>query len=320
MGRIQNETLAKAKALVDDCGFDAAAEQLNISKETVRRYVREWKQRNEESEPPIDDNLIRQVRERFSDSELRRMVNGSFVSPDHTTVKHDFEGKEVCFGAITDTHLGSIYTDPEMVYQAFEMFEQEGVDFIAHCGDVHEGLSHRPGHMYECSHLGYSAQLKHSREVFGQWTDTPIYIIDGNHDRWYIKSNGAIIVEELCDGQKNLKFLGHDEGNINVAGITIKLWHGEDGSSYAFSYRIQKIIESFTGGEKPNIFVCGHTHKAFPMYDRHVHCLSCGAIQKQSRWMRSKRQASHTGFFVVRFGVNDMGVSWFEPRFYPFYV
>jgi predicted phosphodiesterase len=313
------ETLIKAKKLADECGFDAAAEQLGIKKETLRRYVRKWKRINEESEPPIDDNLMRQMRDRFSDSELRRMVNGSFVSPDHTTVHHDFDGKEVCFGAITDTHLGSVYTDPEMVYQAFEVFEREGVDFIVHCGDVHEGLSHRAGHMYECSHIGYSAQLEHSREVFGQWTDTPIYIIDGNHDRWYIKSNGALIVDELCRGQENLKFLGHDEGNIDVAGVNIKLWHGEDGSSYALSYRVQKIVESFTGGEKPNILVCGHTHKAFNLYDRHVHCISAGAIQKQSRWMRSKRQASHTGFYTARFGVTKLGVSWIEPRFYPFY-
>lgn len=314
-------TLNKAKELSEEYGYGIAAKKMGVSKETVKRYVREWRKRHDKSEEMFEDNLMRQVREQFSDSELRRLVNGSFVAPDHTTVSHDFDGDEVCFGLISDTHLGSIYTDPDNIYRAFDVFEQRGVDFIAHCGDVHEGLSHRPGHMYECSHIGYSAQLEHSREVFSQWTDTPIYMVDGNHDRWYIKSNGAIIVEELCRGQENLKFLGHDEGNINIAGVTIRLWHGEDGSSYAYSYRIQKIVESFTGGEKPNILLCGHTHKALPgMYDRHVFCTSAGAIQRQSRWMRSKRQASHTGFHVIRFGVNDLGVSWYEPRLYPFYV
>jgi predicted phosphodiesterase len=303
-----------------ELGYDGAAESLGITKESVRRCCRKYKasiNTSDVSRP--DEKLLRQLQDRFSDSELRRMATGQHIEPMHDTIKHNFDGDAITFGALTDTHLGSIYTDPNMIYQAFEVFANEGVDFITHCGDVHEGLSHRAGHMFECSHLGYSAQLDHSREVFGEWTDTPVYMVDGNHDRWYIKSNGALIVDELCRGQKNLHFLGHDEGDIDINGIVIKLWHGEDGSSYAFSYRIQKIVESFSGGQKPNVFLCGHTHKALSVFDRNIHCVSVGAIQKQSKWMRAKRAASHTGFYVIKMGVGETGVTWFEPRFYPFY-
>jgi len=313
------EYLNKIKKTVDDYGYLGASEKLGIKSETVRRNIRRWRRMNGESEPAIEDNIFRQLKEKFSDAELRRMANGSMIRPEVDTVKHDFDGDEICIGLVSDTHLGSKYTDPDMLFQAFDVFTDEGVDMIAHCGDVHEGLSHRPGHMYECTHLGYSEQLEHSREVFGQWIDTDIYMIDGNHDRWYIKSNGALIVEELCKGQDNLNFIGHDEGDILINGITIKLWHGEDGSSYAYSYRVQKLVEAFTGGEKPNVLLCGHTHKAFEMFCRHVHCVSAGAIQRQSKWMRSKKHESHTGFYVVRIGINETGVSWFEPRFYPFY-
>lgn len=310
----------EVKKAADELGYDAAAAKLGLTKETVRRYCRKFKQANGESElSKPDEKLIRQLKERFSDSELKRMASGQPIQPDFETIQHDFEGDTVTFGAITDTHLGSVYTDPDMLYQAFDVFANADVDFIAHAGDVHEGLSHRPGHMYECSHLGYSAQLDHSREVFAEWDHTPIYMIDGNHDRWYIKSNGALIVDELCRGQDNLHFLGHDEGDIDINGIIIKLWHGEDGSSYAFSYRIQKIVESFSGGQKPNVFLCGHTHKALSVFDRNIHCVSIGAIQKQSKWMRSKRAASHTGFYVIKMGINETGVTWFEPRFFPFY-
>jgi predicted phosphodiesterase len=314
-----DEVLNKAKELIDDYGYVGASEKLGVSKETVRRYHREWKQLNGESDSPIEDNLYRQLREKFSETELRRMVRGSLVTPTHQAVEHDLTGDEICIGLLTDTHLGSIYTDPDLVYTAFDIFSEAGVDMICHCGDVHEGLSHRAGHMYECTHLGYSQQLDHSREVFSRWIDTPVYMIDGNHDRWYIKSNGALIVKELCDSQDNLRFLGHDEGDIRVQGVWIKLWHGEDGSSYAYSYRIQKIVESFTGGQKPNVLLCGHTHKSLSMFSRHIHCVSGGAMQRQSKWMRSKKHESHTGFYVIKMGINDLGVSWFEPRFYPFY-
>lgn len=305
---------------VQKYGYDVAAEMLGISKESVRRNCRKWKERNEvEPMTKPEENLLNRLREKFSDSELRRMANSQLVKPDYDTIRHDFSGETLTVGLITDTHLGSKYTDPDMIYQAFDVFDDAGVDMIAHCGDVHEGMSHRPGHMYECTHLGYSEQLDHSRDVFGRWTDTPIYMIDGNHDRWFIKSNGALIVDELCRGQENMHFLGHDEGDININGIIIKLWHGEDGSSYAYSYRVQKLCEAFTGGQKPNVLFTGHTHKAFDMFCRHIHCVSAGAIQKQSKWMRSKKHENHTGFHVVKMGINETGVTWFEPRWYPFY-
>jgi len=319
VNRLTDKHLNNVKKLVDDYGYLGAAKRLKIKKETVRRHMREHRRRNGSSEEKINENLFRQLSERYSEPELRRMANGSLIVPQHDSIEHSFEGNEICFGSLSDTHLGSIYTDPDMLYYAFDEFANHGVDFITHSGDVHEGLSHRPGHMYECTHLGYSAQLDHSRAIFSQWTDSDIYMVDGNHDRWYIKSNGALIVDELCRGQKNLHFIGHDEGNININGIIIKLWHGEDGSSYAFSYRIQKIVESLTGGEKPNLLICGHTHKSLYMFDRHIHCISAGAIQKQSKWMRSKRAASHTGFYITRMGISDTGVSWIEPRFFPFY-
>ena len=315
------EYLQKVQKVVNEVGsYAAAADELGIKRETVRRHLRFLRKQNgDQVGNKPDEKLFRQLKERYSDAELRRMANGALLVPEHESIEHDFSGDEIVIGSFSDTHLGSNYTSVDMVNYAFDEFSRQGVDLITHCGDVFEGLSHRPGHMYECSHLGYSAQLEHGREVFGQWTDTPIYMVDGNHDRWYIKSNGALIVDELCRGQENLHFLGHDEGNINLNGIIIKLWHGEDGSSYAFSYRIQKIVESFTGGEKPNVFLCGHTHKATYIFDRHIHCVSAGAMQRQSKWMRSKRHASHTGFFIIRMGIGDTGVAWFEPRFYPFY-
>ena len=324
-GRVSEKRAKQAvKAYKKMGSYKLAAKDIGVSVETVRRYCREYKQqtakkRGQTRENVINDNLTRQLRERFSDTELRQLLKGSLIEPNDDKIKHDFGGDEIVFGAITDTHLGSKYTDTNMLMEAFEVFDKSGVDFITHCGDVHEGLSHRAGHVYECTHIGYSAQLEHSREMFANWKNTPVYMVDGNHDQWCIKAAGAKMVPELCRGQKNLHFIGHDEGDIEINGVTIKLWHGGDGSSYAFSYRIQKIVESLTGGEKPNVLLCGHTHKALSIFDRHVHCVSCGSMQKQSKWMRGKRAASHTGFYVIRMGINDGGVSWFEPRFYPFY-
>jgi len=320
---IMGESTDERKSLVyntaQDLGVDGAAIKLNIARETVRRYCRKYKQDNNISKSKISENLLRQISEQFSEDELRRLISNSAVDETRKSIRHTFDGEEITFGFITDTHLGSVYTDTEMLFAAFDEFANQNVDFIAHAGDVHEGLSNRPGHYYECTHIGYSQQLEHSREIFGQWTDSPIYMIDGNHDRWYIKTNGALICNELAKSQDNIHFMGHDEGDIDINGVTIKLFHGEDAGSYAFSYRIQKLVEAFTGGEKPEILLCGHAHKAIYVFDRNIHCISGGALQKQSKWMRSKRLASHVGFWIVKMTIGNGSVLSFSPQFYPFY-
>jgi len=182
-------------------------------------------------------------------------------------------------------------------------------------------MSNRSGHIYELSHLGYAAQKEHAIEVLSQWSDTPIYMVSGNHDLWFKKSNGADVVNDICEVIPNAEYLGEHEGDISLNGKGIlKLWHGGDGNSYAISYRLQKIIEAITGGEKPDMLIAGHVHKSMYMYDRHVHVYSAGAIQRQTPWMRGKRIASHTGFWIVEAWVNSDGISKTRGEWFPYYA
>jgi predicted phosphodiesterase len=209
----------------------------------------------------------------------------------------------------------------QRLFQAYDEFRKEKVDFIVHAGDVSEGMSNRPGHVYELSQIGYDKQKEYAVSLFGQWTDTDIYAIDGNHDRWFIKSGGAIIVKDIAAVIENFHFLGHDEGDISLKGKAIlKLWHGEDGNSYALSYRLQKIAESLSGGEKPNVMVCGHTHKYVKIFERNIWIVSAGSLQAQTQWMRAKRIAAHVGFCIIDVWVNNNGVSKIRETWYPFYT
>lgn len=324
-GRITHEKAIKASSLVREYGADRAAEILGIARETVRRYSRMAKAAREESQPSFDPKFIRQLQEKYSQDELKKILSGSECRQESRAISHSFSGDAVTVGLLSDTHLGSIYTDPDCVARAFDVFVDRGVDMVCHCGDVCEGMSGRPGHVYELTHIGYHAQREHAIDVLRQWTDTPMYLVSGNHDRWYSQDSGAHIVRDICAAIPNAEFIGDDEGDVvlrpkgNKKPTTIKLWHGGDGSSYAVSYRVQKIIESLTGGEKPNALFCGHTHKSMYLFDRHVHCVSAGAVQRQSKWMRGKRLASHTGFWVVEMTVND-GVSSIRPEWFPYYI
>ena len=317
--RLSTEYLQKIVSVYISEGEDNALKQFSLSKETFNRYLREARKRGVSTTDK--GKLISQIIQNYSDKELEAIAKGGRIVPGYGKVPIiSFEGQRIRIGAMTDTHLGHIKMPPNRIYQAFEEFKKEKVDFVVHCGDVTEGMSNRPGQIYELTHLGYALQKSLSIEVFGQWTDTEIYAIDGNHDRWFLKSNGAKIVEDIDAVLPNFNFIGHDEGDISLKGkATLKLWHGEDGNSYALSYRLQKILESLTGGEKPNAMLCGHTHKYVDIFERHVMCTSVGAMQSQTAWMRGKRIASHTGFAIFDYWVNDKGICKKTHTWYPFY-
>lgn len=269
-----------------------------------------------------EQKLAAKIAEVYSISELEQIAKGCRIMPGTNQIpKINFDGDLITFCAAGDLHIGSVYTHDEHIKLMFDECEKEKVDFITLGGDIVEGFSNRDGHVYEQSHIGYNAQKEHSVELLKNKTDVPMYLISGNHDRWYLKSSGADIVSDICKEIPNAEFIGHDEGDINLNDTTtLKLWHGEDGSSYALSYRIQKVIESLSGGTKPGIMLFHHVHKMVYVLDRNIHCISPGSIQMQSKWMRGKRIAAHTGFTIIRIRLNKSGIAECQVTFKPFYA
>lgn len=320
MSNIKNKKLQEVIDYYLANGEGPTCEHYGFNVETMSRYLREAKLRGIEAQD--NNKILRQIKENYTDDELRAIANGGRLMPGVGKVPIiNFDGKHIKVGHITDTHIGSSYFNKDRLFQAYEEFRKEKVDFITHSGDVTEGMSHRPGHIYELDQLGYAAQKAEAISLFNQWTDTDIYAIDGNHDRWFIKSNGAKIVEDIAMSVDNFHFIGHDEGDISLKGkATLKLWHGEDGNSYALSYRLQKILESLSGGEKPNVLIAGHVHKYVKIFERNVYTVSAGTLQRQTPWMRGKRIAAHVGFCIADYWVNDSGIAKFREEWFPFYA
>ena len=299
-------------------GDDEAAKLFGVKASTIGRYREMALKEGIEGDPL--PRLLRDIQSKFSEGELRAIAKGRGLG--ETTpakVQVDFKGDVLRFGFLTDTHIGGENYKPELLDAVFSHFEKRRMHFVTHTGDVCEGMSNRPGHIYELTHLGADAQRRYAIQELSKWPGK-MYLIDGNHDRWFYKSSGTIIVKDIAEALPNAEFLGHDEGDIHYGNIWIKLFHGEDTSSYATSYRIQKLIESFTGGEKPHILLMGHTHKQGSFFERHIHAVSGGALSTQSRWMRSKRMANHTGAWDIEVVQNESGVVRFTTTWIPFYV
>ena len=280
---------------------------------TLDRYIRDYKQIDEDFESKA---VFLKLQERFSKEELNAIVKSGTL--DTSTVYQEIlsmEGEEFSILGITDSHIGSKYLDDRFIDIAFEYGDKVNVDMAVHSGDLTEGMSNRTGHVYELSQVGYDHQKEHSVKLISSWK-RPIFIIDGNHDRWYLKSIGALIVKDICERIPNAVFLGHDEGKLFINGAEIRPWHGEDFSSYATSYRLQKVVEALTPDDVPQMLLVGHTHKH--MYEEigGCHVVSLGSLQSQSKWMRSKRMAADVGFWIIKFAVVDGRIPWIEPRWH----
>ncbi len=316
---ISNKKLKEIVDFLIENGIEETSKVYNVSAETLERYKRLYKKKISKN---LDSDIyLRKIFDQYSESELKVLAQGGRIVPGQEKVPIiDFEGEHVRFGYMSDTHIGSIFFKPCLFDKAIKEYKKEGCEFIIHTGDVTDGLSRRPGHIYELDHIGYERQRDYSVELMSKW-DKKWYLISGNHDRWYLQNSnlGANIVDDVAKRLPSAEFLGHDEGDISLKGISVKLWHGLDSNTYAVSYRVQKILESLTGGEKPHILLCGHTHKQLYMFERHVHAVSSGALSLQSSWMRGKRISNHTGFWIIDVWINKDGVSKFCPTWYALY-
>lgn len=229
--------------------------------------------------------------------------------------------RHVKFLAFGDAHIGHKDFSQGLFDLMVKHVRREKPDFAVNAGDTLEGMSGRPGHVYELSQVGFQEQISKASELMGALR-IPIYGIDGNHDGWYFKKGdaGVVVGEELERRVKDYHFLGQNEGSLSLGGKTkILLFHPNDGSAYAVSYKLQKLIESFDGGDKPGIVVEGHYHKALYMFVRNVHGFEAGTLCAQTGWMRGKKLSAHMGYWLVDVFLDRRGVNRLEQCFVPFY-
>ena len=248
--------------------------------------------------------------------EAETLLKSSRKKPS-ATIHLSFPSKHIKYAYMSDTHIGHLKFSDELYEKFVQTCKREGVDFVVHPGDHLEGMSGRPGHIYELSEIGFQNQIAKAQDLYRQ-IPVPIYGIDGNHDQWYFnKNNGGMVVgKELEARVNNYHHLGQDEGDLELApGITIKLFHGNDGAAYATSYKLQKLIESFSESEKPAILHSGHYHKALYMYLRGIHGFESGTLCAQSKFMRGKKIAANMGFGVVDVFYDKKGIDRIDHTF-----
>jgi len=260
---------------------------------------------------------------KLTDRELDRVLTAlANEAPKSMQTFKDYFSRKDRFGVISDPHIGSNMFDEPFWKQMIKVMKKEEVPRVYCCGDILEGMSGRDGQIYEMDEIGYENQMDKAERLFKMFGDIPVFGIDGNHDAWFQKKNnaGVVVGKELEMRVKGYHHLGQDEAEVEIRpNVKMRLFHPGDGTAYAISYKMQKAMESFTGGEKPDILLEGHYHKALYMFNRNIHGIEAGTMCGQTRWMRSKKIPAHKGFWIVDLELGKGGIGKFAPAFYSGY-
>lgn len=237
-------------------------------------------------------------------------------------------GRRFKFGFVTDNHLGSKYERLDVLNAVYDRFAMEGITDVYNAGNVIDGEARF--NKFDIHKYGMQAQCDYFADVYPSRKGMKTHFITGDdHEGWYVQREGVNIGNfmEHCAreaGREDLIYLGHMEHDIifktKGGQAVMRIVHPGGGSSYAYSYTSQKIVESYTPGEKPHIVLGGHYHKACYNYIRGVHFLQGGTTMDQSPFMRKKRLEAHVGGWIVEFQQGENGViQSFQCEWIPFY-
>jgi UDP-2,3-diacylglucosamine pyrophosphatase LpxH len=246
------------------------------------------------------------------------------VSPNYEpSISHiQWDGlKKICFAVVSDTHINSKYTQLSYLHQFYDICRRRDITDIFHAGDIDEGDQMRMGHQYECYHQGADEHRQEIIRVYPTFPGVKTHFITGNHDASILKRSGHDIGNTIAEHRPDMIYLGRDCADIYITPKCIlRLNHPWDGSAYSISYKPQKAIDALSGGDKPNILVTGHYHKAEYLFYRNIHSIQAGTFCGQTPFMRGRGIAAMMGGWIIMVQVDDKGyIQHIIPEFIPFY-
>lgn len=220
---------------------------------------------------------------------------------------------EIRFGIMADTHMGSLYHVPTAVKAFADRCWAEGITTILHAGDVLAGWKVYEGQEFELRPEAKSWPEQKALFVneMPRIDGMTFVFITGNHDNSFKKLVGLAVGDELGAAREDWKFIGQDVGDVvltasNGMKFIVRLFHPGGGTAYAISYHPQKIVESMSGGTKPDLVAIGHYHKALymPQY-RNVATIMAGTFERQTPFMVRHSIDAHIGGWIVRANLNE---------------
>lgn len=256
------------------------------------------------------DRLMRDMAARgynVHDGVLSKQAPGKRPSVEH------FYGDEVRFGVVSDTHIGNLHSMEYELQEAYAVFKREGITRVYAPGNLLDGEKTYRGQEYEINVMGADNVVANLARVWPKILGITTFHVASStcHEGYYLKSAGLLVGKLIQTERPDMVYLGLDEADVVLhdgpARPVLRIIHPGGGTSYAESYRPQKIVESYSGGEKPTVLVIGHYHKS-GFYDiRDVATFQAGCLERQTPFMRKHSLAARMGFWIIELRFTESG-------------
>lgn len=223
--------------------------------------------------------------------------------------KEELTKKE--FLVVSDTHIGSIYSQPSMTNTAVYEAYNRGITDIFHVGDITDGdyTRVRPKHVHELYDLamGYSGQLLEAARLLPKYKGMKWHVIQGSHDETHLFNYGQVLAEKLSEIRPDIEYLGQDKAFYNFDNCKMEIFHPGGGTSRILSTKPQNGIDQMASNTKPNISLRGHYHKVYYMLYRNIHTFLCPCNVDVSSFMMKNEIPDLMGDIFITIWYDDHG-------------
>lgn len=254
------------------------ADHLNCSPKMVRTAVAEMK---------LAGAMIAELHGRYEITDGIHLERGQGVVVGKSAYRR--------FGFVSDNHLCNKHSRLDVLKAAYDYYEREGITEVFNGGNWIDGEA-RFNKTELVTAPGMDRQIEYMLQEYPQRKGiTTHYIAGDDHEGWYQQREGVEVGRYLQMraegiGRTDLRYLGYGEADVKLAygtgSAVLRVVHPGGGSSYAISYTDQKRVESYQGGEKPQIELAGHYHKFNYGYPREVHAVQTGCTCDQTSTLR----------------------------------
>lgn len=213
---------------------------------------------------------------------------------------------------ISDVHFGSLYCLRAQVVDFVKYAYRKGVRNITMSGDLLDGIYNHG--KFEVSHNGLEAQTDDMLTTLPRLEGLRYWGITGNHEQTFAAQVGLNVGNYIqsrareTHGRQDIRFFGGRSAYFKVGGAKVHLWHPGGGGSYAKSYKLQKKIESYMPGRKPDILFTGHFHQAAYLVERGIHAFLASSFQGGgSDFAKSLIGSGDIGGWILKWRMTEHG-------------